>query len=856
MRHQRPILTSVLIVLFLAGIGLAQHGAQFYTGGSEGAADHNILVCSTDGLRVYTYHSGYLIRSTDGGRNWERCGGMHQSRDVISTSADGMTVVMDGYDAANPAVGTRLWLSKDGGDTWDEMRPTGDDASKTWWVNGCSADGTRLYAAQSNYGGGDQGRMYRSVNSGAEWDEIRPLGDIDTGWVNFYCSADGMRLLAQARNASDSLATVCVSNDGGDTWTEVRPNGSAGIYYRMTMSSDGLTILAAHATYGSGRVYISTNGGTSWTETQPLGNVGSNWNCTAMSADGIHMMVAVNGGKVYSTDDGGATWAETTPAGTSVNAGWGFLHIAPDNSRRWAYYYSSALCMLMWSEDGGITWERFFHLDYLTNQFDSYDPYNPYTFASYARYIAQGYDANNLYMAQYSGRAWASQDAGENWTEMQPAGVANKWWQFVACDANGTYVVMGETGTGNGGRLYQSADQGGTWSEIRPGGNLDLNWRAGDCSDSGRYWIVGCSDGAVDGGRIYTSSNFGAAWTERRPLGDTNNDWRTVGISGDGVYMYAGINNGRLYRSANSGVAWAEIRPAGDTNQIWLLVIANHDGEIVVAQEQNGHLWVSVDYGVTWTARNTTTRSVAMSEDGRLLYMITSSSLRCSLNSGQTWSTITFPPQVLTYFTYTSTGRLARRVGSNEKVFLHPDIASSRRPVCRSVGPVAPYEYTEPAVVVENYLTDSLCVYADGKPMKDANGVDLAYTLDVNGVLDPVVSGTVVIYGLNYFSILETMPLVNIETIGRPTAIKSVAIDFVDTMGAHVGSDKAHSTDWTFSTDDFNTPMDPYTGYKPVMGYSPFLRGMNRQPVVYVWEWSPTPLTIRSITANMEITAE
>jgi len=143
-----------------------------------------------------------------------------------------------------------------------------------------------------------------------------------------------------------------------------------------------------------------------------------------------------------------------------------------------------------------------------------------------------------------------------------------------------------------------------------------------------------------------------------------------------------------------------------------------------------------------------------------------------------------------------------------------------------------------------------MCVYADGRPLPGT------YTVDANGVIDVNGEYSIVIAGLNYFSILETMPLVNEETIGRPTAIKSVAVDFFETMGAHVGSDIDHASDWTFSIDDFNTAIDPYTGYKPPMGYSPFVRGMSRQPVVYIWEWDPIPMTIRSITANLEVTFE
>jgi hypothetical protein len=143
----------------------------------------------------------------------------------------------------------------------------------------------------------------------------------------------------------------------------------------------------------------------------------------------------------------------------------------------------------------------------------------------------------------------------------------------------------------------------------------------------------------------------------------------------------------------------------------------------------------------------------------------------------------------------------------------------------------------------------TFCAYADGRPIG-------TFVVDGDGELDVGDEYDVLIAGLNYYSILETMPLIDAETIGRPTAVKSVAIDFIESMGAHVGADMTYSADWHFSDDDFATSIAPYTGYKPTMGYAGFLRGMTRQPVVYVWEWDPIPMTIRSITANLEVTFE
>ncbi|NIQ95643.1 MAG: hypothetical protein GWN87_16645, partial [Desulfuromonadales bacterium] len=144
-------------------------------------------------------------------------------------------------------------------------------------------------------------------------------------------------------------------------------------------------------------------------------------------------------------------------------------------------------------------------------------------------------------------------------------------------------------------------------------------------------------------------------------------------------------------------------------------------------------------------------------------------------------------------------------------------------------------------VNVPNLPDMEVCVYADGRPLgvydvtADPNG---SYTVDLEDEYD------VVILGLNYYSILETMPLHKQTLLGRQGHIQDVTIDFHESMGTHVGASMDYSADWLFSDDDFATAMAPYSGYK---GPAPFLRGTSRDPEVYLYEWDPIPMTIRSI---------
>lgn len=154
--------------------------------------------------------------------------------------------------------------------------------------------------------------------------------------------------------------------------------------------------------------------------------------------------------------------------------------------------------------------------------------------------------------------------------------------------------------------------------------------------------------------------------------------------------------------------------------------------------------------------------------------------------------------------------------------------------------------WTIPSTTDNHMEGVSQCVYADGRPIGE-------FTVDANGTLDLGVAYDVVIAGLNYFSILETMPIQIPETLSRKASIEKVSVDFLESMGANVGSNMDYSSNWLFSENEFATAIPPYTGYKGPTGH---LRGMTKEPTIYLWLWEPIPMTIRSITADMEVTIE
>jgi uncharacterized repeat protein (TIGR02543 family) len=117
------------------------------------------------------------------------------------------------------------------------------------------ADGSTLVVASYPSALSTVGRLYRSVDTGTTWTELRPLGDVDRSWQAVSMNSDGLHIVAAV--------------DGGSVWT-------------------------------------SSNGGATWSDVQPAGVTAAAWQCCASSADGTRLMAGANLGCLYT---GLATWS-------------------------------------------------------------------------------------------------------------------------------------------------------------------------------------------------------------------------------------------------------------------------------------------------------------------------------------------------------------------------------------------------------------------------------------------------------------------------------------------------------------------------------------------------------------------
>ena len=100
-----------------------------------------------------------------------------------------------------------------------------------------------------------------------------------------------------------------------------------------------------------------------------------------------------------------------------------------------------------------------------------------------------------------------------------------------------------------------------------------------------------------------------------------------------------------IWTSRDSGMTWVSI--VGSPTAQWTDVKTSSDGQIIIAigRTQNGVVWMSNDAGASWVNKfdepSTTYNSVSMSSNGSVILLSNSSGLLLSVNSGDSFETLT-----------------------------------------------------------------------------------------------------------------------------------------------------------------------------------------------------------------------
>ena len=355
---------------------------------SIGVDDHNPDL-------VYTTDLGRVMRSTDGGKNWEAVYSQATPNGYTTTGLDVTTCYGIHFDPFNPKrvfisyTDIGLFRSEDGGESWQSATAKGVPRrwqNTTYWAAFDPAVKDKMWAAMSRVHDLPRFRMFR----------------------------------ARAGATAQFQGGVVVSTDGGRSWAVAGrglPEMAATDIVVDPKSSPSARVLYVTG-FGRG-VFKSADGGQTWTaKNQGLPPVEPLTWRMAMDRDGILYVVTIRGsqdgnygndqdGWLFRSRDGAETWEKVAlPAG--LNGPVGITPDPQDPSRlylaAWGRYklYATGLAPqdggVFLSTDGGIHWRNV--LSACRRIYDvTVDPR----------------DTNLVYAAGFEAGAWRSTDRGEHW---------------------------------------------------------------------------------------------------------------------------------------------------------------------------------------------------------------------------------------------------------------------------------------------------------------------------------------------------------------------------------------------------------------------------------------------------------
>ncbi len=597
----KNIVIAFPVIIFSLFLLIASSAlAEWQYKGPGGTRISSILVDSTNSSIVYAGTNGGLFKSEDAGLTWTYKGLRFRGVDAIKQIPTGCSSA----GALLAGSGNTLYSSSDGGESWIVVSQTNSDIGNIAISSSCityvATEGDGIYISDGTnppshelvgqdinalsidsnntvYVGTDNGKVVKSTDNGANWNEILP----DEGFIADIIALDPDHIFV-ASGPSGILETT----DGGSTWNS-RISGlpdvdGSGVHVVDSIGGGlGNTLYVAVITSSqplTTKVYKSTNGGASWIPTNasatheyeidsiianPADTVylgtyyglikstdgGSNWlDLTdridaasienSMSEDSLgNIFVASDRGHgIYRSTDDGETWTPVGSGHPSV-----VTAVLVDRNDDTLYCGDEQIGGVYKSTDHGETW-------HLSSQGLPTETMGSLTIYQEIHHLSQG--GNNRIYAGLWSEIYYSDDQGATWTAAADLPVRDDITTIVAGTGANVYV-----GTNNNG-VFKSTDGGATWVQKNNGlpANPSISKQGIIFDHSAGYIYL-----SINEKNIYKSQDGGDTWEA------TANPVSGLGCGSNALAMDNSNNlfgvfcHGTVYKSTDSGTTWTEM---------------------------------------------------------------------------------------------------------------------------------------------------------------------------------------------------------------------------------------------------------------------------------------------------------
>lgn len=479
-------------------------------------------------------NSGGLIKTTDSGIHWLNISPLNISNDLYSLV---FTDLNTGFICGNKYI----LKSTNSGNNWISV------------FNG----NVKFYSISflnnlTGYVSGDSGKLYRTINSGVNWNLINVINSkMKFLSVHFINSNSGF--------VSADSGKIYKTTNGGNNWQTISLETNYPLQYlNFPDNYTGFVSTLSYNQYGADKkIFKTTNSGVNWFLSDggilPSENVrriyfynsncgyaitsklwrttnsGLNWSETVnQDVQDIFMIDSINGFASVGNLSRGTKVMKTTNGGInliniilpdSLEPGMTLFNLSFPNST--TGYIAAELKGIYKTTNGGFNW---FHSS------------SWYETSTTCKFI-NGSTGTAQYWTSYY---WTS-NGGVNWSLAGGSG----WPNYSFPKGIDFFNTSAGISAATNGRIFRTYNSGQSWEMTIPMPGVDLS--AVSCDNRNTAFVVG------SGGRIYKTSNGGSSWElilYNQQLGIQN----LFTIDSSVVYFIS--NNGAIYKTTNSGATF------------------------------------------------------------------------------------------------------------------------------------------------------------------------------------------------------------------------------------------------------------------------------------------------------------
>ena len=580
---------------------------------------------------VFTLVRGNLLKSTDGGTNWQRLTNGIDNRTIIFN----LTIPKQNSQILYiSSLGDGIYKSENGGKSWFKVDRGLDNLELDLLLT--DSQGNRILAA------GEKKGLYYSDDGGANWrkviakDKITALSfnnsqserflvgdrqgvlhfseDDGETWQQMAKIGIGSAINAIAFAAKDNTIYIGTekegvwqSKDAGKTFAPITKK-NAPVNIKDIVVTDDNTLLVSERNKG---VFALKKNSKSWTklskgltkDRQADENSFQRPHFSdlaispSFSQDGTLFVAGFNG--LFKSTDGGNKWSELDALSSRIIVG---LAISPN------YEEDSTLAVVNYvgeayiSRDRGLTWQPMYkglEIPRFTNNWrqPKDDPRRFFDLAFSSNYSKDGH----LFLGTLRNYLLRSSDRGENWQIIhlpKAPGYIRGNMVLVSPDFAIDNTVFVAT---NRGHLYQSTDGGDNFSLVGEIGQA-ISSLVISPNFANDYTLF-----ASSGDKIYQSVDGGQTWTNIIDSPNFQEFWLKLAISPQykqDKTLFAGTDLG-LYRTEDGGDVWRKLPPShyGGGGMIEAIALSPNyalDRTLIISIRGKG-AWKSTDDGESFS---------------------------------------------------------------------------------------------------------------------------------------------------------------------------------------------------------------------------------------------------------------